>query len=128
MDHEKAHRLVRSAVERGELVRPDECSKCGAAPKRKVDGKSAIQGHHEDYNKPLDVEWICAKCHRAVTPLPEVMGAPNYGGKNGFSKLKEHEVLEIRASNLSSRALGKIYSVDHKTILRAKSGENWSKI
>lgn len=120
--------MVRDAIKRGELARPDECSKCGATPKRRSDGKSAIQGHHADYSKPLEVEWLCSKCHRAVTPLPKVIGAPTYGERNGFSKLKAHEVLEIRASSLSSRALGEIYSVDHKTILRAKSGEHWSHI
>lgn len=41
------------AIETGQLVR-QPCHVCGAA-------KS--QGHHHDYNKPLDVEWLCQVCH-----------------------------------------------------------------
>ena len=41
---------------RGKLV-PKPCENCGATKN--------IQMHHEDYDKPLDVRWFCAPCHRA---------------------------------------------------------------
>ena len=51
----KAHRAVGDAVRGGRLVR-GPCGVCGANKK--------IQGHHADYSRPLDVEWLCFRCHR----------------------------------------------------------------
>jgi len=51
----KAHSAVRNAIRRGDLVRPDTCSECGAVGK--------IEASHDDYARPLDVEWLCRRCH-----------------------------------------------------------------
>jgi hypothetical protein len=56
---ERAHRLVREAVRRGEIVRPVFCSTCGRSDLR-------IEAHHEDYDMPLDVNWLCSSCHGAT--------------------------------------------------------------
>lgn len=40
---------------RGKLIQ-EPCAKCG-------DPKS--QMHHHDYTKPLEVEWLCRRCHMA---------------------------------------------------------------
>ena len=60
-----AHNLVNDAVMRGALVRPDACSECGVSPPPRRDGGTQIEAHHDDYNRPLDVRWLCKRCHRA---------------------------------------------------------------
>lgn len=49
-------------VKAGKIKRPQTCEQCGLVTKTK-DGRSGIVAHHCDYNKPLDVMWLCYKCH-----------------------------------------------------------------
>jgi len=46
---------VGNALINGDITKPDTCSVCNE--------KSRIHAHHEDYSKPLDVQWLCHKCH-----------------------------------------------------------------
>lgn len=56
----KAHIVLGNAVRDGRVEKPKECSDCGKAPQR----RHHLQGHHEDYSKPLEVVWLCVDCHR----------------------------------------------------------------
>lgn len=59
---DQAQNLLERAVEKGIIQRKDVCESCGASGTMK-DGRSLIQAHHLDYNKPLDVMWWCQPCH-----------------------------------------------------------------
>jgi hypothetical protein len=56
-----AHQAVSNAVRDGRLHKPDKCSHCNVKNKR-------IEGHHEDYLRPLEVIWVCTLCHRRHYP------------------------------------------------------------
>ena len=58
-DKARARAIVLTAVHDGRLLKPDHCEDCGQAPRRQD-----LPGHHEDYSKPYDVEWLCRTCHR----------------------------------------------------------------
>jgi hypothetical protein len=52
----RAHQVISSAIRTGKL-KPQPCRVCGSL---------VSHVHHEDYSKPLDVDWLCAAHHRAV--------------------------------------------------------------
>lgn len=51
----KARAKAHYAVKTGKLVKPLKCTDCREVKK--------LQGHHEDYSKPLELIWLCQKCH-----------------------------------------------------------------
>lgn len=53
-----ARMAVKRAIENG-IIERLSCEECG-------DAKS--QAHHDDYDKPLDVRWLCVRHHAALHP------------------------------------------------------------
>lgn len=59
---DKAQNILEKAIARGKIERKTVCECCGASGTFQ-DGRTMIQAHHCDYNKPLEVMWLCQKCH-----------------------------------------------------------------
>jgi hypothetical protein len=51
-----AQRALESALKKG-LIERQPCEVCGAAE---------TDGHHDDYDMPMKVRWLCRLHHRAV--------------------------------------------------------------
>lgn len=75
----RARSLLRGAVARGDIIRPEECEECGTVSVRS-DGRTSIQGHHEDYARPLDVRWLCPLCHKKAHVSDAARAARPEGG------------------------------------------------
>ena len=54
----KAKDAANNAIRSGRLIRKYNCEICGEG--------GLIHKHHEDYSKPLEVCWLCPKCHKGV--------------------------------------------------------------
>jgi hypothetical protein len=54
----KAHIALNNAVALGKIERPDACQRCGE--------HTRVDGHHNDYSNPLQVEWLCRRCHVSI--------------------------------------------------------------
>lgn len=64
MKRRRANTAVSNAVRDGRLVK-QPCGDCGAP---------VAQAHHDDYDRPLAVRWLCTRCH-AATHNPEARAA-----------------------------------------------------
>lgn len=51
----RAAQLLNRDVHLGRIIKPKLCQGCG------FEGR--LHGHHDDYSKPFDVEWLCSICH-----------------------------------------------------------------
>ena len=57
-----AHLAVKRALYAGTLVKPDHCA--GDTVYNLPCARANPDAHHDDYEKPLDVLWLCRKHHK----------------------------------------------------------------
>lgn len=61
-----AHNAANNAVRDGKLIR-EPCQLCGVT--------EFVHKHHGDYSRPLDIIWLCARCHQRLHAIfPELRG------------------------------------------------------
>lgn len=63
-DKAKTHVMVAKAIKEGVLIRAYNCEKCNV--------EEYTVAHHEDYNKPLSVNWLCRSCHRRIHMVDKI--------------------------------------------------------
>lgn len=128
-----ARKKAQAAVKVGFLIR-QACEVCGEAK---------TEAHHDDYSKPFDVRWLCARHHaewhrgRPLLPSPPphqnhprrapvrpYARSPLLTQRPGF-KLTVEQVREIRQTTGSSVVVGKRFGITGSMVLLIRRGERW---
>lgn len=119
----RAHIAVNNAIRSGRMAKPTKCCKCGVV-------SSELQAHHNDYEKPLEVTWLCSCCHsslhkqkrreRGQTPKQYIKkGYNDYRGKNQNKKDELFpKAVELRKSGYSYGKISKSIGVSTSQIYK----------
>lgn len=125
-----AHWLVQSAIEQGRLLK-QPCSECGATGR--------IHAHHEDYTKPLDIIWLCGKCHNILHARKsgkriwseKPAGTPRPGCKKYQPAPKrevgEAEALRMRMDGMSYPEIARAIGVSTGSVYRWINNTHYQK-
>lgn len=99
-----ANRCVEAAIDAGEMSAPSECSGCGA--------EARLSAHHHDYTKPLDVVWVCPKCHSALDAIRREREGkkPNYNSRGVVMLVDGREACSFDTISAAARAIGRASS------------------
>jgi len=71
---QKARTAVYDALRSGRMVKPDACEACGTETEE-------LSAHHSDYALPLEVTWLCTKCHATIHAEMRARAWRELGGK-----------------------------------------------
>lgn len=130
----RARQLMYNAIRRGALVK-GPCLDCGSA--------SNIHGHHDDYLKPLEVTWLCRKCHQVrhqnrsvpFSSDPRYTDAPVAPKLRTGGRILSEETVAIIKRRLRAggprglgRKLAKEFAVSPGTISLIRSGVVWAHV
>lgn len=56
--HQNARNMLNYYLRVGKIKKPNKCELCKRA--------GFVEAHHPDYRHPLDVVWVCEKCHLVI--------------------------------------------------------------
>jgi ribosome-binding protein aMBF1 (putative translation factor) len=82
---DQARNQAQYARQTGRLV-PEPCEVCGT---------ETVEAHHDDYDKPLEVRWLCRRHHSEVHRA-RILETRARGLRNGHARLTGDQVEEIR--------------------------------
>lgn len=88
----RARVILQRAVASGKVTVPKKCSACSRV--------LSLQGHHENYTKPLSVVWLCEPCHKKI---------------HGLSRIECEDVMCLQAKKLFH---GRRHARQHDPLLK----------
>jgi hypothetical protein len=103
--------IFRSWLKANNITPPERCSSCNE--------EKELEAHHSDYSKPLEVVWLCRKCHRHehrtcnVKALKWITGLYGATYWNGFIWIIYHNQILKRLSSDTEEKAEEIINRDY---------------
>lgn len=72
-----SHDLIYQGIKNGTIIKPTKCSIVGCV-------NDKIEAHHNDYDKPLEIQWLC-KYHHSLIHTKEKQVEGYKGNNKGLS-------------------------------------------
>ena len=114
VDEKKASRAqqrMSRLVRLGKIQRPAKCSQCGK--------EGYIRAHHNDYDKPLEVVWLCGTCHSKLecpTHKPQKRGHCNDGRGNRTKTERNQKIWALWENGWRQIAIAKMYKMTESAV------------
>jgi DNA-binding NarL/FixJ family response regulator len=115
----RAQKAVRQAIKKGRLIRPTICEQCHQ--------QRYIRAHHDDYSKPLEVRWLCTRCHSLLVcdnHKPKKTGICNDGRGNRPKTERNNQILQFAGKGYRQKSIARIFHMKESAvsmiILRAR--------
>jgi hypothetical protein len=110
--HGLAHLAAKRALANGRIEKKTACERCGTRESRLV-------GHHMDYNKPLELVWLCDGCHhhwhRVNRPIElGDVSPPEYESELGFTDY----FMPVLEAGINIRLAARMLGVSRPAIYR----------
>lgn len=67
----RARKRLSAAVKSGRIIKPGACDRCGAVARSGPQDwrhPLRLEAHHDNYDEPLIVRWLCPACHSVIHP------------------------------------------------------------
>lgn len=120
----KVHSIVNEAIRTGKLVKPIKCSCCNL--------EKEVQAHHEDYEKPLEIIWLCSTCHSNLHKQKRIKNGfqykpvkqyirKGYSHKGGTPYKKDHryaQAIELRQQGKTYQQIADITGISKSQIYK----------
>lgn len=128
----KAHTILNDALKSNKITKPLLCENCKK--------EKELQAHHEDYNKPLEVVWLCSKCHHELHKLKRIennlykpkkiyikKGYNNKGKSKPYKKpLFYEKAKKLRDEGLSYKEISKKIGISKSQIYKWLNKVNYN--
>lgn len=108
----RARALLYYRVKRGRIVPPKECERCGE--------KKPLHAHHDDYSKPFDVVWVCAKCHSIIHPHHMTVNETPQDKVRRVQRQEAKRLTDVRQSPLIKKVESKCKSLGLSFIAKTR--------